>query len=467
MNSQRALTVPDVEALRAARARPLRGPRSLLVAIVAVDAAVANLSVLLAFLARFDGTLPRANWAAVEILWLPTTLALLACYLLVGLYAQHRDYSRPELVSMVARGNALWLFASVAIAYVRRDVAGAYPTAVLFLAPGFNAFFSYWIHAGWQPLRHRWLDPGRARRAVLVGSSPEARRLSQAASSQTGFQYEFAAVVEDGRALDLGRVVREARAEKVILADPGLETRELLQYLVQCAGLPVRFKVVPSILEVIRAPRPVTVVAGVPLVDLFGDEVPTMRQVARRVFDVAMACLGLAVTLPLWPLVAIAVRASSPGPIWYSQARVGLHGRSFRLLKFRTMRVDAESKTGPVLASLDDHRVTAVGHFLRVTHLDELPQLVNVLRGEMSIVGPRPERPPFVRQFLRSVPAYAQRYSVRPGITGLAQVRGPYDISPRNKARYDVVYLENRSLLLDLKILAMTVGVMLTGRGAR
>lgn len=467
MSSQRALMVPGVEALPAAGTRSRWRSRPLLAAIMAVDAAVANLSILLAFLARFEGALPQANWAAVGVLWLPTTLALLACYLLVGLYGQRRDYSRPELVSMVARGNALWLFASVVIAYVHRDVAGAYPTAVLFLTPAFNAVLSYWIHAGWQPLRRRCLDPGRARRAVLVGSSAEARRLSEAASTQPGFQYEFAAVVEGVKGLDLARVAREVGAEKVILADPGLETRDLLHCLVQCAGLPVRFKVVPSIFEVIRAHRPVTVVAGVPLADLFGDEVPTMREVARRVFDVLVACLGIAVTLPLWPIVAIAVKASSSGPVWYSQERVGLHGRSFRLLKFRTMRADAESRTGPVLASLDDHRVTAVGHFLRVTHLDELPQLVNVVLGEMSIVGPRPERPAFVRQFLRSVPAYAQRYSVRPGITGLAQVRGSYDISARNKARYDLVYLENRSLLLDLKILAMTVGVVLSGRGAR
>jgi lipopolysaccharide/colanic/teichoic acid biosynthesis glycosyltransferase len=131
------------------------------------------------------------------------------------------------------------------------------------------------------------------------------------------------------------------------------------------------------------------------------------------------------------------------------------------------MRADAEAKTGPVLATLDDRRITAVGRFLRTTRFDELPQFFNVLVGDMSIVGPRPERPHFVRQFLKSVPAYAKRYSVRPGITGLAQVRGSYDISARNKVRYDLVYLENRSLLLDLKILAMTVGVVLSGRGAR
>jgi exopolysaccharide biosynthesis polyprenyl glycosylphosphotransferase len=425
------------------------------------------LSVVLAFLVRFEGALPRSNWAAVEFLWLPTTLALVTCYLLVGMYTRYRASSRAELLTMLVRGNALWLLASALIAYSLREFATAYPTAVVFLAPAFNATISYWIHVGWQRVRRHHFDIGRVRSAVLVGSTPEAKRLVEAASAQHAFQYRFVAALEDDRALDLGRVVRETGAEEVILANPSLDMRDLLHHLVQCAGLPVRFRVVPSIFEAIRAHERVTVVAGVPIVDLFGGEVPTMRDVARRIFDVALAGVGLAVTLPLWPLIALAVKVGSPGPVWYIQDRVGLHGRSFRLLKFRTMRADAEAKTGPVLATLDDRRITAVGRFLRATRCDELPQLVNVVVGDMSIVGPRPERPHFVRQFLKSVPAYAKRYSVRPGITGLAQVRGSYDISARNKVRYDLVYLENRSLLLDLKILAMTVGVVLSGRGAR
>ena len=467
MKTEQALRAREVPSARHAPGTPSKSWRPLLAATLIIDAAAANLSVVLAFLVRFEGALPRSNWAAVEFLWLPTTLALVTCYLLVGMYTRYRASSRAELLTMVVRGNALWLLASALIAYSLREVATAYPTAVVFLAPAFNATISYWIHVGWQRVRRHHLDTGRVRSAVLVGSTPEAKRLVEAASAQRAFQYRFVAALEDDRALDLGRVVRETRAEEVILANPSLDMRDLLHHLVQCAGLPVRFRVVPSIFEAIRAHERVTVVAGVPIVDLFGGEVPTMRDVARRIFDVALAGVGLTLTLPLWPLIALAVKVGSPGPVWYIQDRVGLHGRSFRLLKFRTMRADAEAKTGPVLATLDDRRITAVGRFLRTIRFDELPQLVNVVVGDMSIVGPRPERPHFVRQFLRSVPAYAKRYSVRPGITGLAQVRGSYDISARNKVRYDLVYLENRSLLLDLKILAMTVGVVLSGRGAR
>jgi exopolysaccharide biosynthesis polyprenyl glycosylphosphotransferase len=467
VESQQALRPREIPSIRAKPGAPSTSWRPFVAATLIVDAAAANVSVALAFLVRFEGALPRGNWAAVEFLWLPTTLALVACYLVVGMYARHGASSRAELLTMVVRGNALWLFASAVIAYSLREFATAYPTAVVFLAPAFNATISYWIHVAWQRVRRHYLDAGRVRSAVLVGSTPEAKRLVEAASAQHAFQYRFVAVPEDDRALDLARVVRETGAEEVILANPNLDTRGLLHHLVQCAGLRVRFKVVPSIFESIRAQSRVTVIAGVPIVDLFGGEVPTIREVARRVFDLALACVGLAVTLPFCPLIALAVKVSSPGPVWYSQERVGLHGRSYRLFKFRTMRADAEAGTGPVLATLDDRRVTAVGRFLRMTRLDEVPQLVNVVVGDMSIVGPRPERPHFVRQFLKSVPAYAQRYNVRPGITGLAQVRGSYATSARNKLRYDLVYLENRSLLLDLKILAMTVGVVLRGRGAR
>lgn len=474
-SAQASLQSWALEVHRPTKPAPYENRRAFLAATVLVDVAAANLSIWLAFLARFEGALPEKNWAAVRHLWLPSTVALVACYYLMGLYSRRREFSRSELGSMVVRGNLLWVLASFVIAYARRDVASAYPTAVLFLSATFHAAISFWIHVAWEQVHGKYIDPaGRVRRAVVVGATPEGRKLLEAASAEASFEYVFVDAFDarpgpgkDGGTPDLARVVRETEVEEIILADPNLETRALLHYLVQCAGLDVRFKVVPSMLELVRTRGTVKIVAGVPLVDLFGDEVPTMSDVARRIFDVSMACVGLAITLPFWPLIALAVKLSSPGPLIYRQERVGLHGRSFQMLKFRTMGVDAEARTGPVLATLDDHRITTVGRFLRQSRLDELPQFVNVLVGDMSVVGPRPERPAFVRQFLKSVPAYAHRYSVRPGITGLAQVEGGYETTARNKARYDLVYVKNRSFLLDIKILAKTAGVVLGGSGAR
>lgn len=410
------------------------------------------------------------------------TVALVASYYLVGMYLRQREFSRVELGSMAVRGNLLWLAGSITIAYLQRDVASAFPTAVFFLAIGFHSLLSFGLRAGLEEVRKYYIDAAhRVRRAILVGLTPEGRRLLEAATDESRFEYAFAGVVDDrksredavsgfpvlGRTGELGRVVQEEDVEEVVLADPNLPPPDLLHYLVQCAGLDVRFKVVPTLLELVRGRGRVKLVAGVPLVDLFGEEIPTVREMVKRISDIVFASLVLLVTLPLWPLIALAVKVSSRGPVFYRQERVGLHGRSFHVLKFRTMRSDAEVSTGPVLASADDRRVTPVGRFLRRTRLDELPQLLNILVGEMSFVGPRPERPHFVRQFLTTVPEYAQRYRLRPGLTGLAQVEGAYETAARNKARYDLIYLNSRSLMLDLKILAKTVWVVLRGHGAR
>lgn len=187
---------------------------------------------------------------------------------------------------------------------------------------------------------------------------------------------------------------------------------------------------------------------------------PAPRAV-KRLVDVAGAMLTLALASPLMALVFLLVRLTSPGPALYRQMRVGANGVEYQLLKFRSMRADAESHTGPVLASRDDPRLTAVGRLLRATRLDELPQLFNVLAGSMSLIGPRPERPHFVRQLRKQLPGYDLRLAVKPGITGLAQVNGSYWTRPELKLRLDLMYIYNYSLALDVKILLRTLLIVL------
>jgi exopolysaccharide biosynthesis polyprenyl glycosylphosphotransferase len=191
---------------------------------------------------------------------------------------------------------------------------------------------------------------------------------------------------------------------------------------------------------------------------------------SKRLTDVLLASALLIATLPLMFFVALAIKCDSAGPLFYGQERVGLRGRRFAVLKFRSMREDAEADGGPVWAAAQDHRVTRVGRFIRWARIDELPQLWNVLRGEMSIVGPRPERPYFVEQFNKLIPFYDDRHAMLPGITGWAQVNYPYGASledAREKLRYDLHYISNHSFVLDLKILLATVRVVLSGKGAR
>jgi lipopolysaccharide/colanic/teichoic acid biosynthesis glycosyltransferase len=164
-------------------------------------------------------------------------------------------------------------------------------------------------------------------------------------------------------------------------------------------------------------------------------------------------------------VVAVAVRLTSRGPVLFRQERLGKDRRPFTMFKFRTMRADAERGTGPVLATENDPRVTWLGRSLRAARLDELPQLWNVLRGDMSFVGPRPERPEFVRAFERDIHGYAERFKIRPGLTGYAQVNGEYHTSAATKLKYDLAYIYNRSLWLDFRILSETVKVIMTRKG--
>jgi sugar transferase (PEP-CTERM system associated) len=190
----------------------------------------------------------------------------------------------------------------------------------------------------------------------------------------------------------------------------------------------------------------------------------------KRMFDIMCSLAGLVVALPFFPLIALMIKIDSRGPIFFKQVRVGEMDKDFVLYKLRTMRQDAEHTTGAVWAQTYDPRITRLGRFLRKTRIDELPQLYNVLKGEMSFVGPRPERPEFVGKLKDVVPYYSERHFVKPGITGWAQIRYPYGASAKDaleKLRYDLYYIKNMSVFLELTIVLETIKVMLFGRGAR
>lgn len=205
---------------------------------------------------------------------------------------------------------------------------------------------------------------------------------------------------------------------------------------------------------------------------IFGDgfNQGVLRSSVKRVFDVLFSTMILLLALPVMLLTAIAIKLESRGPVFYRQERVGLNGKVFEVIKFRSMRTDAEKDGQPRWATVNDDRVTRVGRFIRRVRIDELPQLLNVLRGEMSLVGPRPERQFFVDDLTAKIPYYAVRHSVKPGVTGWAQVRYEYGSTVEDsveKLQYDLYYVKNHTLFLDLLIMLETVAVVLTGKGAR
>lgn len=221
----------------------------------------------------------------------------------------------------------------------------------------------------------------------------------------------------------------------------------------------------------VRAPEPGTIALfGTGLIGMIISFVRRTYAALKRLLDVVFSILGFIILSPLMLMTAILVKLTSKGPMLYSQTRVGKDGELFEIYKFRTMKVDAEKGTGAVWAQKNDSRLTPIGGFLRKAHLDELPQLFNVLRGEMSIIGPRPERPKFVDEFKKTIPGYQQRLEVKPGITGLAQVWHNYDETindVKKKLRYDLLYIKKMCLYTDFQIILRTFVVVLTGEGAR
>lgn len=186
----------------------------------------------------------------------------------------------------------------------------------------------------------------------------------------------------------------------------------------------------------------------------------------KRIMDIIFSLVGLIISAPIIFVVSVLIKIETPGPAFFVQERVGLNGEYFKLYKLRSMGVDAE-KNGAQWAEKNDPRVTKVGAFIRKTRIDELPQFWNVLRGDMSLIGPRPERPVFTAKFDKEIPGFVDRLAIRPGLTGWAQVNGGYDITPEEKLKLDKYYIQHEGLLLDLKIIFKTIGIIFTGNGAR
>ncbi len=311
--------------------------------------------------------------------------------------------------------------------------------------------------------------PGK-RRALVVGSGAVGRQLAEnleAAGGHVvvGFADDPSDVDSDTRWQVLGSrdataaLIQEYAIDEVFLAyAPTWQQRLSEEIAAYCPHVDV--KIVPSPYEALIRTSSVENYGDIALVRLNPDP-RLFSDTLKRIFDLSASIFGLVVLSPFSLIIALLIKATSKGPVIFAQERIGRFGKPFLVYKFRTMRSDAEVGTGPVLSTgLSDSRMTSIGKWLRLFRIDEIPQLWNVVRGEMSMVGPRPERPYFVRQFTCMVPSYARRHQVRPGITGMAQVCGGYHTDARDKLRFDLIYVSHRSLWLDLTILVRTILVV-------
>jgi Undecaprenyl-phosphate glucose phosphotransferase len=257
---------------------------------------------------------------------------------------------------------------------------------------------------------------------------------------------------------DLAGLVRSSHVDEVLIALPSAQSEDLNQLLAMLDNETVDIRIVPDLLRFVTLRCDIEEFNGLPIVRINDSPLVGWGAMGKRVTDIVLSSVALVLLSPLLLLLAILIKVTSPGPVLYVQERMGLDGRSFPMLKFRSMRADAEDASGPVWAQAADNRRTAFGTFLRKTSLDELPQFWNVLLGDMSLVGPRPERPIFVNQFRTQVPHYMLRHKVRAGITGWAQVNGwRGNTSLDRRIECDLFYIRNWSYALDLKILILTL----------
>ena len=268
---------------------------------------------------------------------------------------------------------------------------------------------------------------------------------------------------------DIPSIVRARGVDRVVVSLADARGKLPMDKLLEMKLDGVSFDHLPSVYEELTGKIAVENLRPSWLIFSSGFRKSRLLKTLKRTFDFAAAAIGLVLASPMMAMVALAVKLTSPGPALYRQQRVGVQGRVFTVYKFRSMRNDAEAQTGAVWAQKNDTRVTAIGNFLRRIRLDELPQLWNVLIGEMSLIGPRPERPEFVTELTKTIPFYGQRHIVRPGITGWAQVRYTYGSSVEDameKLQYDLFYIKNLSLALDLFIAFSTIKTILLRRGA-
>jgi len=427
-----------------------------------------------AYYARFqagwfvwEGDIPPFYWCWRQ---LPLVCLLAAfAYKLAGMYQIGRLRRFREEMLAVGQGVGLLGLFLLTVLFFLRD---PYESRGNFLLFGAGVLLAILIsrRVGWAVLKQLRSWGYNRTQALIVGTGRAARRLERTLRKLRWLGIVNVGFVEDRRSPlcndlailggfeELPRLIQEKAVSHVFIALPFKRYEDVRRVFGILSQTTAEVRLVPDLPSMAGLSLTTTQLDGLTVIGLRESQHFGINVLVKRLMDIVLALLALLVFAPVMALIALAIKCSSPGPILFRQTRCGLNGKPFEMLKFRSMRVDAEKETGAVWAKKDDDRRTWIGRLIRPTSLDELPQLFNVLRGEMSLVGPRPERPELIAQFTKSIPFYMARHGMKAGMTGWAQVNGwRGNTSLRKRVQFDLYYITHWSPLFDLQILWLTI----------
>lgn len=444
---------------------------------IGLDAVAIAIATLAAFGVRFyllpaqHGIPKFFGYLQSLLVVVPVILLLLRSY---RLYEVQRPMRRVETIFTVIKAVSFAMLILMAVTFFYRGFVYS-----RFFLPVLWFFCCIFISVGRylsiEIEYHRKRSRQEETRVLFIGYNRNTRQLTEWFAQNPHFGYAPVGILnretdQVGKHLDqvpiLGNVpmwrtfIRELKPDLVVLLDADLPRKEISEMVLLCEDMLIDFKMAADFFGIVTQNLGLEYLSDVGLLGLKALPLDDgLNRAIKRMFDFSVALILMAATFPIWILIIIAIKSGGgKGPIFFSQERMGRDGSTFQVLKFRTMKLDAEKETGPVWAKENDQRRTVVGEFLRRWNLDELPQFLNVLRGDMSLVGPRPERPFFVDQFRENIPRYMARHRIKCGITGWAQVHGLRgNTSIEERIKYDLYYMENWSLLLDIEIIFMTL----------
>jgi len=410
----------------------------------------------------------------------------LLIFTFVGMYRTWFAASRFDEISTLFKACFVGIFILFFLIFIDDYIHNVASTTriLLFIYWGLFLFF---VGAGRifiRSLQRNLLIKGYGRRnAIIVGFNSKAHEVHDEllkhpalgldvagyiALEEENISKEYKNIKVLGRFENVQSIIDNYNIKEVIISLEKEDHAVLVELLAKCEPKNVGLKIVPDLYEILSGQARTMQLYGIPLIDIMPELMPEWEKKLKRLMDLIVSLIIILITMPVWLITAVAIKLESKGPVFFTQERCGQNGSVFRMIKFRSMRKDAEKLTGPVWSQKDDTRITGVGKIIRKVRIDEIPQMINVLTGEMSLVGPRPERPFFVEKLAGEIPYYKRRLKVRPGVTGWAQVKHKYDETIEDvkiKLRYDLFYIENMSLRMDFKIIFRTIFVVLFGKG--